>query len=382
MKIEILQDIAVSANLDRNDSGLVCAYPTTCRLRNGDVICVYRQGTLKHSHDGVLVQQRSSDGGVSWSEPSSLFDGMRMTQPESVHTGVIGQLANGAVLSLLRTFEVKSPQSYIFSEEGRKLRHQLYVVRSVDDGRTWLKPEPRQLEGAPRDHYVGSRPLGMANGNFLVPVEATGEHGQQIALAAILSDRGEPLQPLITCAEDKTGRIGYGDPRVTLLPDGRVVMLLWTYVNATEETLPVHRFVSADNGRTWSGPLNTHVPSQIMSPLSLGSNRLIAASNIRTELAGIWLWCSSDAGETWNLDSPIQMWDAHEEVMKGKPRSGRIGAAQKTSERIWNVLPNFTFGTPDLVRLDDKLFLLTYYATRNGIIHIRACRFKLEGGGL
>lgn len=46
--------------------------------------------------------------------------------------------------------------------------------------------------------------------------------------------------------------------------------------------------------------------------------------------------------------------------------------------KIWNELPNFTFGTPDLLLMDKDEILLTYYAELNGITHVRACRFEVK----
>ncbi len=378
MNVNILDDVAVSPNLDEDAQNDVCVYPLPCRLNNGDLLCVYRRGKEKHSLDGILIAQRSTDGGATWSEQIIIHDGTHKKLPESVLTGALCQVADGTILAMFTAVDAKKPDVYIFSEEGRKLRQQLCVVRSKDGGKTWPILETHKLVGAPRNVYIGSRPFLLPNGDLFVPVEATGEHGQQIILATISSDGGQTFQPVITCAEDKEGTFSYGDPRCTLLPDGRIVMLIWAFLNATEETIPVHRCVSMDRGQSWSPPVSTHVQSQIMTPLALDSNRLIAASTVRTVPAGIRLWFSSDAGETWNTDSPVQMWDAREEKMKGILLTVEDKPSKSASEEVWNALPSFSFGTPDLVLLEKNTILLTYYAILRGITHVRACRFEVE----
>ncbi len=380
MNIDILEDKAVSPNLNRHAQSDVCAYAVPCRLKNGDLVCAYRQGSAKHSRDGVLIAQRSTDGGINWSDAVSIFDGLQKSPRESVHSGVVCQAADGAVLAIFKTVEARNPEAYIFSEEGRQLPQRLYISRSMDGGKTWPAPEEHKLVGAPRDTYIGSRPLLLPGGDLLIPVEATGLYGQQIVLVASSADGGSTLQPVITCAEDRTGRVGHGDPKFTLLPDGRIVMLTWTYLNATETTLAVHRCVSTDKGRTWSKPVSTGVESQIMAPLALDAEHLIAASTVRTNPEGIRLWYSSNAGETWNTESVVQMWDPHDEKLKGMGLKLGHVTSKVASEKIWETLPGFSFGTPDLVQLDESLCLLTYYATVKGITHIRACRFKVEFG--
>jgi len=380
LNIDILEDNAVSPNLNRHAQGDVCAYAVPCRLKNGDLVCVYRQGSAKHSRDGVLIAQRSTDAGINWSDPVSVFEGLKESPPESVHSGVVCQAADGAVLAIFKTVEARNPEAYIFSEEGRQIPQRLYVSRSTDEGRTWPAPAEHKLIGAPRDTAVGTRPLLLSDGGLLIPVEATGQHGQQIILGVFSSDGGITLQPVITCAEDTTGQVGYGDARLTLLHDGRIVMLTWTYLNATEETIAVHGCVSADRGRTWTKPASTGVESQIMTPLALDAVNLIAASTVRTNPEGIRLWYSSNAGETWNTESVIQMWDPHEEKLKGTGLKLEHVTSKVAPEKIWESLPGFSFGTPDLVQLDENLCLLTYYATIEGVTHIRACRFKVEFG--
>jgi len=71
------------------------------------------------------------------------------------------------------------------------------------------------------------------------------------------------------------------------------------------------------------------------------------------------------------------MWDAHEERMKGIPLNGGGTTEPKDDKTIWSALPGFTFGTPDLVAVRKNEFVLTYYATVNGVLHVRGCRFRL-----
>ena len=75
MTINILHDVAVSPNLAQRDREVACAYAQTTLLEDGSVACLYRRGTTKHSHDGVLALQKSSDLGETWSEPQTVFDG-------------------------------------------------------------------------------------------------------------------------------------------------------------------------------------------------------------------------------------------------------------------------------------------------------------------
>jgi hypothetical protein len=374
MRTTVRHDIVVSPNLAAANPSDVSVYPCSCRVGD-EIVCVYRRGEAKHSRDGVLLAQSSADGGATWSTPVVVFDGMHGVTPESVHTGVVCQW-NGVALAFFKTVEAKEPDAYIFSEEGRRLRQRAYMCRSDDGVRSWSEPVELELWGGPRDTFLGCRPLALPDGRLLIPVEATAEHGQQMMLGCFSDDGGRTLSSLFPIAHDAAGRLGFGDGKLALMPDGRIVMLAWTYHNPSEETIEVHRCVSEDGGRTWSWPEPTNIVCQVISPLSLGDGTLLAAGNVRTPPEGIRLLQSLDAGATWS-DTPIQLWDARQLKVTGAPLP--IAAAPGGDNVIWDALPSFTFGSPELTRLPDGDVLLTYYAIVNEVTHVRACRFAVDG---
>ena len=376
-RVEILQDVEISPKRpDGEPPAATYAFPFLCRLATGEIVCAFRRGQDKHSRDGVLLSCRSTDGGWAWSEPIVVHDGTGKHEPESVHAGVVGQDREGTVLALFKTVEAKDPQAFIFSEQGRTLRQRFYVARSLDRGETWSPAEPGTLPGTPRDHYVGTRPVLLADGRLFLAIEATDERGE-VVLGSMSSDNGATWEPAWTCAADADAKISHGDPRIAQLPDGRLLMMMWTWITKTEETLSVHACSAKDGGRTWSKPASTGVPSQIMAPLSIDGGRLVAVSNVRKPPQGIRLWVSSDCGQTWSTDRPIQMWDVAAERMLGVPLAAGASAPPLGQEVIWDALPSFSFGLPDLVNVGKGQFVLTYYATIKNALHVRACRFQL-----
>lgn len=375
--VEILSDTAVSPNLAAEQAESMCVYPFSWRLEDGGLLCSYRAGREKHSRDGVLLVQRSDDDGLTWSAPAVIYDGIRdpisSGQAESVHTGVLctaPETAPGEIIAIFKVVEAKDPEAYIFSEKGRQLRQRLLIATSRDGGHTWGKPEPRVVDGGTRDTYYGSTPLILNNRRPLVLVEGTGLAKEQLVLATTMTE-GKAFEPLRTCAHDVSGTICYGDGRATLLPSGRIVVLTWAFTTASEETLPVHRCVSDDNGRTWTLPVSTGMASQIAAPLALDDRQMIAVSNVRVPPEGIYLWFSHNAGESWNTEPPIMMWNARQERTMAIV-TAPSQAADADQGKLWAALPGFTFGTPELIRLADDRFLLTYYATVRGIAHVRA----------
>jgi hypothetical protein len=377
-EVQILSDVAVSPNLAVNDPGVTCAYPLPCRLADGSLVCSYRRGREKHSRDGVLVCQRSRDEGRVWEGPVEVFDGPRNREPESVHAGSIVQDHRGNLLAIFTAVEVKDPEAYIFSPEGQKLDQRLYLACSPDAGQTWSPPRRFRVGATPRQVYVGSRPLLLASGEVFLPLEATADDAQ-VLLGTFSADGGASWLPAIPCAADPSGAVSYGDARCAVLPDGRIVMLAWTWETPTEYAMSIHQTISHDHGRTWSPPAPTGLAAQVTAVGALGGDLLVGVGNVREPPQGIRLWFGEVGGGAWQTDRPVAMWDQSTERMVGAPLDSAAVQRAISPQALWAALPGYTFGTPDLVALGESRFLLTYYATIRGITHVRACVFRVAG---
>jgi hypothetical protein len=340
---------------------------------------VHRRGKEKHSRDGIFMVQRSTDGGRTWSEPITVYDGMRLAVPESVHAGAVCEAQDGTVLAFFTAVDAQNPDAYIFSEIGRQLEQKFYVARSTDHGRTWTPPQPHVLQNTPPLRYINNRPLVLPDGGLIVSIEVTTAAKQQAIMISRYSSSKGTFEPFVSCADDPTGRLSFGDPTLARLPDERVLLWLWAFVNATEETVQAHACVSNDGGYTWSKPSPTELCCQRSALLSLGDGRVIVASNVRLPPEGIRLWCSPDAGGTWDVRAPVQMWDVRRNKMIGEIMSAAEPSGKYQADgSLWESLPGFTFGSPDLVPADDRAILLTYYVMADGFSEVRACRFVVD----
>jgi hypothetical protein len=226
--------------------------------------------------------------------------------------------------------------------------------------------------------YINRRPLALPDGDLLVPIEITTPGLRQAVMVSRYSPGPRTFAPALLLADDASGRLSYGDPKLTRLASGRILMWLWVFLNAGEETIQAHECVSDDDGRSWSQPRPTTILCQCAALLGLADGRVLAAANVRHPPEGIRLWRSPDGGRTWESAGGVQMWDAREFRMLGEPLAGARGGKAADEGRLWEALPGFTFGTPDLVPSDPGSYLLTYYAVTDGFAQVRACRFRLE----
>src|SRR5215471_16017105 len=110
-------------------AGGYAAFPDVCRLRNGDLCCVFYSGyghvstpNDKWPKGGRIMAVRSSDNGKTWSEPVQL----KLDSPYSFACSApVRQLPNGSLILGLYCEDDKTTRAFGAS------------VKSYDGGKTW-----------------------------------------------------------------------------------------------------------------------------------------------------------------------------------------------------------------------------------------------------
>ena len=373
--VELLWDRPVSPNLSAGDASMVCAYARITQLDDGRLMCVYRCGETKHSHDGRLVMQSSNDGGLSWSEPQTLFRRIETAPTEVVVTGGICAIGQDKLLVTVGTMVGLKPESYMFSSEATDLERRVYMLVSEDAGKSWT--DPILLDTRPyRRAGITANPLVLLDGVIGIPLEVTTEVGVQATVMVFgkETDEGWVFEPLVPCAVDAVGEINLSDAQFAVFDDGRVLMQLWTFRQEDEETIDAHQSISTDAGQTWSSPQPTGIQGQITVPLVLSSDVVIAVSNYRLSPPGIYLWVSRDGAVSWD-STAVRMWDEIAKELTAE--TTELAVPTNEDEGVWEQLQLFTFGTPGLLKLPDESVLMIYYATIDDVIHIRACCLRI-----
>ena len=149
-------------------------------------------------------------------------------------------------------------------------RSEVRLALSNDFGHTWEKPQKMDFQLP--DLIVPGKCIVLPNGNLGIPCEVWHEWDrgfrQGPSSRLILSaDSGKSWKRASIMAADVRKKSIYGDPRLTVTADGKLIALFWRYA----ETGLICRFtdLSADCGESWAEPQALSLEGQISCPVAL-----------------------------------------------------------------------------------------------------------------
>lgn len=312
------------------DAGGYAAFPDVCRLKNGDLYCVFYSGyghvskpNAAWPKGGRIMAVRSKNQGQTWSKPEVAIDTPRDDRDPSVTC-----LRDGALLLV-----------WFCPCPDQKGKNEIIVMlaRSTDGGKTWS--EPARLELDSPYWFACSTPVReLADGSLILGLY---HHvaGRQAAFGATVKsyDGGKTWKDLALIGQD-AGKPLDAETDVIPLADGKLLAAL------RAAKIDMHYALSDDLGKTW-GPVQPlgfvgHCPYFLRhkSGVILLGHRLPATS----------LHWSADEGRTWH--GPVQI-------------DSVIGAY------------------PSMIELPDGLVYCVYYEEGKGS-SIRAVRLQVSKDGV
>ncbi|MBN2292176.1 MAG: exo-alpha-sialidase [Pirellulales bacterium] len=277
---------------DEPKYGIVCsdagagayeAFPDVCRMRSGELICVFYAG-YGHVSDpkqrlpkgGRIAMCRSKDDGRTWSPAKTIVD-----TPIDDRDSSIIELPSGDLLVTFMTYD----------RNRKKGTHQAFTIRSRDGGKTWSSPKPidtpfTQLEA------ISTPPRLMPDGRLLLtPYGNNTGDPRSYKHAAVLESRDEG-RTWKTLAEVKSAKHFLLEPDLVCLPEGRLLMMMRAVMTSSEST---------DGGHTWTDPKPVGIAGDCPYLLLTSKNILLCgirySPSKKNRSTGILH--STDFGRTW-----------------------------------------------------------------------------------
>jgi Neuraminidase (sialidase) len=311
-------------------TGGYAAFPDICRLRNGDLFCVFYSGyghvsmpSPRWPKGGRIMAVRSSDSGQSWSKPVVIIDTAQDDRDPSV-----AYLKDGTLL--LNWFTPRPDQ------EGKN-RLAVLLARSTDQGQTWSEPVKLDLD-SPYSFACSSPVRELPDGSLILGLYHQDDKKTLAFGATVKSYDGGKTWKELALIGEKAGIFLDAETDVVPLKDGKLLAAL------RSSKVDMHYALSDDLGKTWglvrSFGFKGHCPYFLRhsSGVLLLAHRVPATS----------LHWTADDGKTWH--GPVQI--------------DTVGGAY-----------------PSMVELPDGLVYCVYYEEGKGS-SIRGVRLRVGGKGV
>ena len=341
-------------------------HPSLVVLESGELVASFDLGEAVESADYTTYIARSSDGGITWSEPARFFDDPQA--PGVTHGVRISRVRSGEIVGY-------GCRSYHDPEEGilnhANLGHSpmdLIGLRSSDDGHTWtaLETITPPLDGPAFEicHSV----VELQDGRWLWPMsnwtDWNGEAPNGVrALALVSHDKGASWPEHVEIFDGWNRGVLHWEQSVTQLSDGRLLAVAWAYNTKTRKTEPTPYAISTD-GHTFSPPRPTSLQGQTAKLLPSPDGRILCVYR-RDDQPGLWANLSELDGDDWvNLEESL--------VWGGAP-SGMVGEGESANE-----LSGLKFGYPQPHLLPDGDVMIVFWCCEDCIHNIRWVRLSLK----
>lgn len=259
-------------------AGAYEAFPDVCLTEDGELLCVFYAGYghVAFPNDdlprgGRVCMVRSTDYGRSWSEPEIVVD-----TPIDDRDPSIAQLRDGDL--------VVSYMSYV---KERRPTHEVFLVRSSDDGETWSEPQRIELPfgGA---QAVSEPVTELEDGTLLLPIYGTRLEGERKHPCGVArsTDGGDTWEVTVI---EQPGPEPLYEPSIEPLPDGRIYMLIRPTMHWSQST---------DGGVSWAEPQKLGIQGEAPYLLLTSEGVLLTGFRHRPTRSTSIAW-STDLGETW-----------------------------------------------------------------------------------
>ena len=262
-------------------AGAYEAFPDVCRTPSGELLCVFYAG---YGHVSVPTERlpkgarialcRSRDDGRTWSPAETVVD-----SPIDDRDSSITQLSNGDLLVSYMSYDPKRTPG----------THQVFTVRSTDQGRTW--GEPQRVPTPFTANEAVSEPVReLPGGRLLLPVYGCLTEQPKPRYVSGLVESTDWGHTWRTLATVRSATYELCEPSLVRCPDGRLLMLIRPTMTWCE---------SADGGTTWTEPQPLPVEGDAPYLLLTSKNVLLCGFRHRPTQSTCVI-SSTDFGKTWS----------------------------------------------------------------------------------
>lgn len=352
-------------------SGLRQAYfPSIVETQNGELLVSFDMGSDMEHADVRTYVSRSADGGASWSEPVCIDQPAGLRYPAST-LGRISRLADGTVVGLLAICDRSRTESRLANPDTEGYVETYFgIVESRDDGNSWSAIRWVVPPISWNVFEICSPVIEIRRNYWIIPTstwrawDGSCPLGMK-AIAFVSHDRGTTWSQCTEVMSGWDARMASWEQKQTVLSDGRVLAVCWTYSYEEQKSLRNRYALSSDQCGTFGPAREAPVDGETCTPLAMPGNRVLCAYR-RIGKKGLWLHAGHIDGDRWEPVADEVLW-GHEQA------SYAMLSSSKTEE-----MSTLQFGYPQLIRLTNGKILVVFWCVEDGAACIRWFRLRLE----
>lgn len=306
-------------------------FPAMERLKNGDLLIVFRHGSSAIGSDGSLVIGRSTDNGYNWSF-NGLYD--RGATDDRVNVG-LKQLSDGTLLLPFVEANVNGYKNYT------------YILKSTDNGYTWSAPIPVPNPNSAKWLFAYGKIVEFSDKLIMPAYQRMNDYSlppESVLMSS--TDKGQTWKLFSTIAYSST--VWWNE--TALVATSSSNWLAFVRQDGNDPSQRIYQYKTTDTGGKWT---NYNLTPQI-SPdaLVLASGHLmLCVGGQRGSGIATTIKCQ------FTLDSGTS-WVGAKDIFTG----GGDG------------------GYPSTVQLGNGDILTAFYQSTNGNMNIAVARYREDGG--
>ena len=338
-------------------------FPWVVSLDNGDLLASFVLAEAFEAIDSNTYTSRSSDMGLTWSEPISILNKSRNELRSNCSR--LTALENGNIVTLMvRANREDHPEEGLANPENMGfVPTELLLIRSVDNGNSWTKPEviiPPLIGPA----FEACSPIVvLKDGRWLWPTSTwrgwDGYCPNGMKMVALVSyDKGKTWPEYLDVMDGTSENIIYWEGKIIELANGALLSVSWVFDEIKGADLQNHSTISYDKGNTWTLPAATGIYGQTIAITELADGSLCTVYR-RMDNPGLWVNILRLENDIFIIEKEYCLWGG-----------SRIDVNAKKNNMV-HEFNELKFGAPCVTLLADNSVFIAFWCYENMVSNIK-----------
>lgn len=364
--INILDTGIIYRNQKPHLQAIHAMHPTLALVDKEEILAAFDLGQGDQSMDYASYISRSSDGGLTWTDPERIFhDNQERPSTDIIR---INRMKDGRIIGFgARLFRDDPNEGLVNIDTWGYVPSELILIESTDDGRTWSLPRTLDVPIKGSTFEICHAIVELTDGRWLAPLSIWRNWDGSMptpekAMSFISYDQGKSWPEFMDVMKDDTGTFTYVENSLIQLRDDRLLALAWKFDPDTGNIGSTPYAISNDG--TCFGPTKeTGFSGQTSKIIQLHDERIFCLYR-RHDKPGLWANVSRLDGDKWENLYEAPIWDGAESGMSGKLMAGVE-------------ISKLRFGFPNMILLEDGTIFAAFWCWEEWMSNIRWFRIEI-----